>query len=255
MKSLNFSSNTTWRSIGNDLKSADFPTFRYYFSAYLIHVCQKNGFENSENTTNFISHAYIAMMGPDGLTDATKYAILNANYIKARLEKHFPVLYAGANGRCAHEMILDCRAFKAFGIEVTDIAKRLMDYGFHAPTVSFPVAGTVMVEPTESEPKHELDRFCNAMISIRHEIEDVEKGIIDKVNNPLKNAPHTTAVITANEWDHPYTRQKAAFPLPYVAAYKFWPSVGRVNDTYGDRTLICACPPIESYEFEESVIE
>ena len=202
-----------------------------------------------------ISHAYIAMMGPDGLTDATKYAILNANYIKARLEKHFPVLYAGANGRCAHEMILDCRAFKAFGIEVTDIAKRLMDYGFHAPTVSFPVAGTVMVEPTESEPKHELDRFCNAMISIRHEIEDVEKGIIDKVNNPLKNAPHTTAVITANEWDHPYTRQKAAFPLPYVAAYKFWPSVGRVNDTYGDRTLICACPPIESYEFEESVIE
>ncbi|WP_295649739.1 aminomethyl-transferring glycine dehydrogenase [uncultured Mucilaginibacter sp.] len=202
-----------------------------------------------------ISHAYIAMMGPDGLTDATKYAILNANYIKARLEKHYPVLYAGANGRCAHEMILDCRAFKAFGIEVTDIAKRLMDYGFHAPTVSFPVAGTVMVEPTESEPKHELDRFCNAMISIRHEIEDVEKGIIDKVNNPLKNAPHTTAVITANEWDHPYTRQKAAFPLPYVAAYKFWPSVGRVNDTYGDRTLICACPPIESYEFEESVIE
>ncbi|MBW4891227.1 aminomethyl-transferring glycine dehydrogenase [Mucilaginibacter sp. HMF5004] len=202
-----------------------------------------------------ISHAYIAMMGPDGLTNATKYAILNANYIKARLEKHYPVLYAGANGRCAHEMILDCRAFKAYGIEVTDIAKRLMDYGFHAPTVSFPVAGTVMVEPTESEPKHELDRFCNAMISIRHEIEDVEKELIDKVNNPLKNAPHTAAVITANEWERPYTRQKAAFPLPYVAQYKFWPSVGRVNDTYGDRTLICTCPPIESYEFEESVIE
>jgi glycine dehydrogenase len=202
-----------------------------------------------------ISHAYIAMMGPDGLTNATKYAILNANYIKARLEKHYPVLYAGANGRCAHEMILDCRAFKAYGVEVTDIAKRLMDYGFHAPTVSFPVAGTVMVEPTESEPKHELDRFCNAMIAIRHEIEDVEKGLIDKVNNPLKNAPHTAAVITANEWDRPYTRQKAAFPLPYVAQYKFWPSVGRVNDTYGDRTLICTCPPIESYEFEESVIE
>jgi len=202
-----------------------------------------------------ISHAYIAMMGPDGLTNATKYAILNANYIKAKLEKHYPVLYTGTNNRCAHEMILDCRAFKNFGVEVTDIAKRLMDYGFHAPTVSFPVAGTVMVEPTESEPKHELDRFCNAMIAIRHEIEDVEKGVADKTNNPLKNAPHTAAVITANEWDHPYTRQKAAFPLPYVAANKFWPSVGRVNDTYGDRTLICTCPPIESYEFEESVIE
>jgi glycine dehydrogenase len=202
-----------------------------------------------------ISHAYIAMMGAQGLANATKYAILNANYIKARLEKHYPVLYAGANGRCAHEMILDCRAFKAHGVEVTDIAKRLMDYGFHAPTVSFPVAGTVMVEPTESEPKHELDRFCNAMIAIRHEIEDVEKGVLDKLNNPLKNAPHTAAVITANEWDRPYTRQKAAFPLPYVAQYKFWPSVGRVNDTYGDRTLVCTCPPIESYEFEESVIE
>src|SRR5476649_1349072 len=202
-----------------------------------------------------ISHAYIAMMGSQGLTDATRYAILNANYIKTRLAHHYPVLYTGAHGRCAHEMILDCRAFKNFGIEVTDIAKRLMDYGFHAPTVSFPVAGTVMVEPTESEPKHELDRFCNAMISIRHEIEDVEKGLSDKLDNPLKNAPHTASVITANEWEHPYTRQKAAFPLPYVAAYKFWPSVGRVNDTYGDRTLICTCPPIESYEFEESVIE
>ncbi len=202
-----------------------------------------------------ISHAYIAMMGPDGLTNATKYAILNANYIKARLEKHYPVLYAGANGRCAHEMILDCRAFKNFGIEVTDIAKRLMDYGFHAPTVSFPVAGTVMVEPTESEPKHELDRFCNAMLSIRQEIEQIENGSSDKADNPLKNAPHTAAVITANEWTHPYTRNKAAFPLPYVSAYKFWPSVGRVNDTHGDRTLICTCPPIESYAFEEGVLE
>jgi glycine dehydrogenase len=202
-----------------------------------------------------ISHAYIAMMGPDGLTNATKYAILNANYIKARLEKHYPVLYSGANGRCAHEMILDCRAFKAAGVEVTDIAKRLMDYGFHAPTVSFPVAGTVMVEPTESEPKHELDRFCNAMIAIRHEIEDVQNGSIDKIDNPLKNAPHTAAVITANEWAHPYSRQKAAYPLAYVVAHKFWPSVGRVNDTYGDRTLICTCPPIEEYEFEESAIE
>jgi len=201
-----------------------------------------------------ISHAYIAMMGGDGLTNATRYAILNANYIKARLHHHYPVLYTGSHGRCAHEMILDCRAFKSFGIEVTDIAKRLMDYGFHAPTVSFPVAGTVMVEPTESEPKHELDRFCDAMIAIRHEIDDVEKGLSDKVNNPLKNSPHTAAVITANEWEHPYTRQKAAFPLPYVVEYKFWPSVGRVNDTYGDRTLICSCPPLSDYEFEESEV-
>mgnify|MGYP006203518015 FL=1 len=197
-----------------------------------------------------ISHAYIAMMGEKGLTNATKVAILNANYIKERLEGHYPVLYAGANGRCAHEMILDCRSFKNFGIEVTDIAKRLMDYGFHAPTVSFPVAGTVMVEPTESEPKHELDRFCDALIAIRNEISDVESGLLDKVNNPLKNAPHTAAVITGNEWDKPYTRQKAGFPLPYVAANKFWPSVGRVNDTFGDRTLICTCPPIEEYEFD-----
>lgn len=194
-----------------------------------------------------ISHAYIAMMGGEGLTEATKYAILNANYMKARLESSYPVLYAGANGRCAHEMILDCRAFKNFGIEVTDIAKRLMDYGFHAPTVSFPVAGTLMVEPTESEPKHELDRFCDALIAIRSEIEAVEKGISDKMDNPLKNAPHTSAVVTADEWTHGYSRQRAAFPLPYVADYKFWPSVGRVNDTHGDRTLICTCPPIESY--------
>jgi glycine dehydrogenase len=197
-----------------------------------------------------ISHAYIAMMGAKGLTNATKYAILNANYIKARLESHYPVLYAGANGRCAHEMILDCRGFKNFGIEVTDIAKRLMDYGFHAPTVSFPVAGTLMVEPTESEPKHELDRFCDAMIAIRNEIADVETGLLDKLDNPLKNAPHTVAVITGNDWDKSYTRQKAAFPLPYVALNKFWPSVGRVNDTFGDRTLICSCPPIEEYEFD-----
>jgi glycine dehydrogenase len=194
-----------------------------------------------------ISHAYISMMGGEGLTEATKMAILNANYIKTRLENHYPVLYSGSNGRCAHEMILDCRAFKNFGIEVTDIAKRLMDYGFHAPTVSFPVAGTLMVEPTESEPKHELDRFCDAMIAIRQEIEAVEKGNIDQQNNPLKNAPHTSAVVTGDNWDRPYSRQHAAFPLPYVADHKFWPSVGRVNDTHGDRTLICACPPIESY--------
>ncbi len=194
-----------------------------------------------------ISHAYIAMMGGEGLTNATKFAILNANYIKARLEKHFEVLYSGKNGRCAHEMILDCRMFKNFGVEVGDIAKRLMDYGFHAPTVSFPVPGTVMIEPTESEPKSELDRFCDAMIAIRKEIEEVENGIADKTDNVLKNAPHTAQVITANEWEHPYTRQKAAFPLSWVKNNKFWPSVGRVNDTHGDRTLICACPPVESY--------
>ena len=197
-----------------------------------------------------ISHAYIAMMGAEGLTNATEIAILNANYIKARLENHYPVLYAGANDRCAHEMILDCRSFKTFGIEVTDIAKRLMDYGFHAPTVSFPVAGTIMVEPTESEPKHELDRFCDALIAIRNEISDVESGVLDPINNPLKNAPHTAAVITGNEWDKPYTRQKAAFPLPYVAGRKFWPSVGRVNDTFGDRTLICSCPSVSDYELD-----
>lgn len=197
-----------------------------------------------------ISHAYIAMMGGEGLTNATKFAILNANYIKARLENSYPVLYSGSQGRCAHEMILDCRAFKALGVEVTDIAKRLMDYGFHAPTVSFPVAGTVMIEPTESEPKHELDRFCDAMIAIRAEISEVEIGKQDAVDNPLKNAPHTASVVTADDWTHPYSRQTAAFPLPYVAAYKFWPSVGRVNDTHGDRTLICSCPPIESYAEE-----
>jgi len=199
-----------------------------------------------------ISHAYIAMMGTDGLTNATKYAILNANYMKARLEQHYPVLYAGTQGRCAHEMILDCRSFKSFGIEVVDIAKRLMDYGFHAPTVSFPVAGTLMVEPTESEPKHELDRFCDAMIAIKGEITAIENGESDKADNALKNAPHTAANVTGDEWKHVYSRQTAAFPLPYVAAHKFWPAVGRVNDSYGDRSLVCACPPIESY-MEESL--
>jgi len=194
-----------------------------------------------------ISHAYIAMMGGDGLANATKMAILNANYIKHRLEDHYPVLYTGVKGRAAHEMILDCRGFKTFGIEVADIAKRLMDYGFHAPTVSFPVAGTLMIEPTESEPLGELDRFCDAMISIRREIEDVENGVYDKVNNPLKNAPHTAEVITANEWDKSYTRQKAAYPLLFVKNNKFWPSVGRINETQGDRVFICSCPPIESY--------
>lgn len=194
-----------------------------------------------------ISYAYIAMMGGEGLTTATKTAILNANYIKARLENHYPVLYAGANGRCAHEMILDCRGFKNVGIEVADIAKRLMDYGFHAPTVSFPVAGTLMVEPTESESKPELDRFCDALIAIRQEIAAVEAGELDQKNNVLKNAPHTAAVVTADEWDRPYGRQTAAFPLEYLKTNKFWPSVGRVNESQGDRTLICSCPSIEEY--------
>jgi glycine dehydrogenase len=198
-----------------------------------------------------ISHAYIAMMGGEGLKTATEYAILNANYMKARLEEHYPVLYSGSKGRCAHEMILDCREFKSFGIEVVDIAKRLMDYGFHAPTVSFPVAGTLMVEPTESEPKHELDRFCDALIAIRHEITAVGNGTLDKTDNPLKNAPHTAATVTGDDWSHSYSRKTAAFPLAYVAEHKFWPSVGRVNDSFGDRSLVCACPPIESYMEEE----
>ncbi|KGE14721.1 aminomethyl-transferring glycine dehydrogenase [Sphingobacterium deserti] len=194
-----------------------------------------------------ISYAYIAMMGTEGLTAATKIAILNANYIKARLEGHYSVLYAGANGRCAHEMILDCRGFKNVGIEVADIAKRLMDYGFHAPTVSFPVAGTLMVEPTESESKAELDRFCDALIAIRAEIAAVEAGEADQKENVLKHAPHTAEVVTADEWSRPYSRQTAAYPLPYLKANKFWPSVGRVNDSQGDRTLICSCPSIEEY--------
>ncbi|AFD09436.1 glycine dehydrogenase, decarboxylating [Solitalea canadensis DSM 3403] len=226
------------------------------------HAVVKTGGENAIHAVSaapwgsasilVISHAYIAMMGGEGLTNATKHAILNANYIKSRLENEYKVLYAGANGRCAHEMILDCRSFKNFGVEVTDIAKRLMDYGFHAPTVSFPVAGTLMIEPTESEPKIELDRFCDAMIAIRHEINEVEEGKADKNDNVLKNAPHTAAVITSNEWEHTYSRQKAAFPLHWVKDNKFWPSVARVNDTYGDRTLVCSCPPIESY-MEEAV--
>ena len=199
-----------------------------------------------------ISHAYISMMGAEGLTNATRYAILNANYIKSRLENDYPILYAGTNGTCAHEMILDCRGFKSLGIEVTDIAKRLMDYGFHAPTVSFPVAGTLMIEPTESEPKAELDRFCDALLSIRREIAAIESGEADKTDNVLKNSPHTANVITSDNWDHPYTRNQAAFPLPYVAERKFWPSVERVNDSHGDRSLICSCPPIEAYEHQDT---
>lgn len=194
-----------------------------------------------------ISYAYIAMMGADGLTNATKMAILNANYIKERLSEHYKILYTGANGRCAHEMIVDCRDFKKAGIEVEDIAKRLMDYGFHAPTVSFPVAGTLMIEPTESEPKEELDRFVGALIEIRKEVREVEEGKADKENNVLTHAPHTAAVITADIWDRPYSRQKAAYPLPFVNDAKFWPAVSRVDNAYGDRNLMCSCLPIEEY--------
>ena len=194
-----------------------------------------------------ISYAYIAMMGVKGLEAATKIAILNANYMKERLSGAYPILYTGSKGRAAHEMIVDFRQFKAGGIEVEDVAKRLMDYGFHAPTVSFPVAGTMMIEPTESETKGELDRFCDALLEIRKEIDEVLEGKADPVNNVLKNAPHTASVITADEWDRPYSRQKAAYPLPYVAASKFWPSVARVDNAYGDRNLICSCVPVEEY--------
>ncbi|MTE28002.1 aminomethyl-transferring glycine dehydrogenase [Winogradskyella ouciana] len=191
-----------------------------------------------------ISYGYITMLGADGLKKATEAAILNANYIKERLEGYYDTLYTGENGRAAHEMIVDCREFKANGIEVTDIAKRLMDYGFHAPTVSFPVAGTMMIEPTESESKAEMDRFCDAMISIRKEIDRTSK---DEPNNVLKNAPHTMDMLTSDEWLLPYTRQEAAFPLDYVKNNKFWPSVRRVDDAYGDRNLMCSCAPIEDF--------
>jgi glycine dehydrogenase len=195
-----------------------------------------------------ISYAYIRMLGGNGMTEATKYAILNANYVKARLEPHYPVLYTRPNGCVAHEMIFDLRPLKqASGIDETDVAKRLMDYGFHAPTVSFPVPGTLMVEPTESEPKHELDRFCDAMIAIRQEIQAVADGALDRADNPLKNAPHTAAAVSATEWPHSYSREQAAFPLPVLRSRKYWPAVGRIDNAYGDRNLMCACPPIESY--------
>lgn len=196
-----------------------------------------------------ISYTYIKLMGTKGLEDATKYAILNANYIASRLEGHYNILYKGSKGRCAHEMILDTRGFKySAGVEVEDIAKRLMDYGFHAPTVSFPVAGTVMIEPTESEAKPELDRFCEAMIAIRKEIAELEQGMADKTDNVLKNAPHTAAEVAGDEWSHAYSREKAAFPAQWVRQNKFWPSVGRVNNTYGDRNLVCSCISIEEYQ-------
>ena len=194
-----------------------------------------------------ISYGYIRMLGADGLTNATRVAMLNANYVKSRLEGHYDVLYTNARGRVAHEMIFDLRAFKAAGVDEIDVAKRLMDYGFHAPTVSFPVPGTLMIEPTESEPKAELDRFCDAMIAIRGEIADVVSGKADRKDNVLKNAPHTAAAVTDDEWSHPYSRRQAAFPLPWVQANKVWPAVGRIDNPYGDRNLFCVCPPVDEY--------
>ena len=199
-----------------------------------------------------ISHGYMRMLGGDGMRRATEVAMLSANYLKARLEGHYAVLYTRANGRVAHELIFDLRGFKSHGITELDVAKRLMDYGFHAPTVSFPVPGTMMVEPTESEPLDELDRFCDALIAIRGEIQAVVEGTADPVDNVLKNAPHTAAHATADTWSHPYSREQAVYPRPFVRANKFWPTVGRINDAHGDRHLICSCPPVSAYEDEAS---
>ncbi len=195
-----------------------------------------------------ISYGYIRMLGPDGMTNSTKYAILNANYLKTRLEKEFPILYVGSNGRVAHEFIMDFRQWKqATHVEAGDVAKRLMDYGYHAPTVSFPVAGTLMIEPTESESKHELDKFIAAMLGIREEIREIESGKASLEDNVIINAPHTVHVITATEWTHAYSREKAAFPYPYVVGNKFWPSVAKIDNSYGDRNLVCTCPPTAEY--------
>jgi glycine dehydrogenase len=195
-----------------------------------------------------ISMAYIRLMGGPGLELASKIAILNANYVANRLESHFPVLYKGEHGTVAHECIVDTRVVKgATGVDVEDIAKRLMDYGFHAPTVSFPVAGTLMIEPTESESKAELDRFCDAMIAIREEIREIEAGSADRKDNLLKNSPHTLSQVTATEWSHGYSRERAAFPAPWTRDFKFWPAVARVDSAYGDRNLICSCPSADAY--------
>jgi glycine dehydrogenase len=195
-----------------------------------------------------ISWAYIRLMGGAGLAEATKHAILNANYMAKRLEEAYPIVYKGRHGHVAHEFILDLRPFKASAdVGVDDVAKRLMDYGFHAPTMSWPVPGTLMVEPTESESKEELDRFCDAMLAIRREIDDIEKGRLDRNDNPLKNAPHTMLDVAANEWGHAYPREQAAFPMPALREHKFWPPVNRVDNAYGDRNLVCTCPPLESY--------
>jgi len=201
-----------------------------------------------------ISYGYIRMLGTEGMTNATRFAILNANYLKARLQGHYDVLYANHNGRVAHEMIFDLRPFKhaaGASVDESDVAKRLMDYGFHAPTVSFPVAGTMMIEPTESESKDELDRFCDALVEIRKEIADVMEGKADPKDNLLKNAPHTAEEVSADNWSHAYSRENAAYPLPFVRENKFWPAVARIDNPYGDRNLICACPPTEAYEEQE----
>jgi glycine dehydrogenase len=193
-----------------------------------------------------IPWVYIALMGPRGLVRASQVAILHANYMAARLGEHYDVVYRGARGRVAHEFIIDCRGFeKSAGIRVEDLAKRLMDYGFHAPTMSFPVPGTLMIEPTESEPKAELDRLCDALIAIREEIRAIERGELDPEDNPLRNAPHTAAAVGADDWRHPYTRQRAAWPAPWLRVHKYWPPVGRIDNAYGDRHLVCTCPPLE----------
>jgi len=198
-----------------------------------------------------ISYGYIRLLGANGVRAATEYAILNANYMRSRLEKAYDILFTNHNGQCAHEFIVDLRPFKkSADVDAEDIAKRLMDYGFHAPTLSFPVPGTIMIEPTESEDKAELDRFCDALLSIREEIRSVEEGQADRKNNVLKNSPHTQLSVLTGEWSRPYSREQAVFPLPYVKENKFWPSVGRVNNTYGDRNLVCTCEPVSSYAEE-----
>jgi glycine dehydrogenase len=221
------------------------------------HICLENAASNTPAVSSapygsasilLISYAYCCMLGSNGLTEATRYAILNANYMKARLQNDYEILYSGVNGTCAHEFIVDLRPLKKTSeIEAEDVAKRLMDYGFHAPTMSFPVAGTIMIEPTESEDKAELDRFCDALLAIRAEIAAIENGSADKKNNPLKNAPHTQSVVVNSNWDKPYTREQAVYPLPYVAQSKFWPTVSRINNTHGDRNLICTCEPTSAY--------
>jgi glycine dehydrogenase len=200
-----------------------------------------------------ISWAYMALLGRDGVRHASEVAVLNANYMASRLEEHFPLLYRGAHGRVAHEFILDLRPMRHdSGITEEDVAKRLMDYGFHAPTMSWPVPGTIMVEPTESEPKTELDRFVDALISIRAEVQQVELGLADREDNVLRNAPHTASAVIDDQWAHPYSREQAAFPAPWTRRHKYWPTVGRVDNAYGDRNLVCACPPMEMYEKQEA---
>jgi glycine dehydrogenase len=201
-----------------------------------------------------VPYAYLRMLGVKGVTQATEVAILNANYLKSRLEGSYDILYQGSNNTVAHEMIIDCRSFKSFGVEVIDIAKRLIDYGFHAPTISWPVAGTMMIEPTESESKEELDRFVEALLSIREEIRTIEKGEVDVADNVIKMAPHTISEATASEWSHPYSREMAVYPVKGLKKGKFWSPVARVNDTYGDRNLVCSCPSITDFMEEETSI-